>query len=104
MLPKMRCSQVLWQLGFQRLAAFGINGIDGSLFFQTSDQFLHHAAQFRWLAGHQILLLKRILGQIEELVVRVLGDLAGKVMVDNFPIAVAIGCEVIRVMRGGLAT
>src|SRR5690606_22913330 len=64
------------------------------------DELFHHGAHLRGLCGGQVLLLKGIVLQVEELVVGAAGNLRGEVVVDDLPVPFPQAAPVGSAVRG----
>ena len=67
---------------------------------ESDDQTLHHASELVGLGRSEIFRLERIIRKIVELIVRVFRGFRREIVVDDFPIAIAINSEIVAAMRG----
>ena len=69
------------------------------VFLKGSDEAPHHAAEVVGILRRQVVLLERVGSEIEELIMRLLGGSAEKVVVNHFPFARAVARPVVAAMR-----
>ncbi len=78
--------------------AIFLHGVYGVLLLQDSAQRSHYLPQFIRSRCSEVMLLKRILGEVKKLIVRSAGGLRREIVVDDLPRTIAINNKVIAAM------